>query len=287
MGAGQSKSETVFSRYPAESEIFKDIKLTPAVIERIATHEEPTPSPPPQIEEITAFEPPPQPEINVEQLKEEIRSELEGGIREKVEVEIRAELEDDYYKKLAEIAEIAEQKREEKEAEIAAVKDAETAAVNADLEKIENEREMIRRELEGQLESANHERNIALERVDQAIEEANKEALAKIRDAENSLASHKQEIAELQQRETQKLLERTKVIFDSRVTETPICPEIESQLTQCYRENQSKSLLCAELVRQYKQCLVEEKDRYFSRRISHEDNPQISAESFRLNAETI
>ena len=58
-----------------------------------------------------------------------------------MEVEIRAELEDDYYKKLAEIAEIAEQNREEKEAaiaaeiaaEIAAVKDAETAAVNADL----------------------------------------------------------------------------------------------------------------------------------------------------------
>ena len=41
---------------------------------------------------------------------------------------------------------------------------------------------MIRRELEGQLESANHERNIALERVDQAIEEANKEALAKVSD---------------------------------------------------------------------------------------------------------
>ena len=45
MGASQSKAETIYSRYPAESEIFKDIKLTPAVIERISQTQTTVPAP--------------------------------------------------------------------------------------------------------------------------------------------------------------------------------------------------------------------------------------------------
>ena len=36
MGSSQSKTETVYSRYPAESEIYTGIKLTPTVVDRIA-----------------------------------------------------------------------------------------------------------------------------------------------------------------------------------------------------------------------------------------------------------
>ena len=47
-----------------------------------------------------------------------------------------------------------------------------------------------------------------------------------------------------------------------------------------FSENQSKSLLCAELVRQYQTCLTEEKDRYFAARISSQSFP----ESEKINA---
>ena len=109
---------------------------------------------------------------------------------------------------------------------------------------------MIRRELEGQLESANHERNIALERVDQAIEEANKEALAKvsddvimshiilqkfqIRDAENSLASHKQEIAELKE----KIFEQNHLIKEI----DPLKEEISELKEKISEQNTPQSL---------------------------------------------
>ena len=49
------------------------------------------------------------------------------------------------------------------------------------------------------------------------------------------MAQKRLELSEMQQKETEQLLQRTKVIFDSRVTDKPICPDIEAQLTQCYR----------------------------------------------------
>lgn len=30
-------------------------------------------------------------------------------------------------------------------------------------------------------------------------------------------------------------MERTKIIFDARLSERPICPDIEQSLAQCYR----------------------------------------------------
>ena len=63
MGASQSKAETIYSRYPAESEIFKDIKLTPAVIERISQTQTPVPAP---SEKTT---PTPVVEVDIEKIK--------------------------------------------------------------------------------------------------------------------------------------------------------------------------------------------------------------------------
>ena len=35
MGAGQSKTEVMFDRYPADNEVVKDIKLSPAMINQL------------------------------------------------------------------------------------------------------------------------------------------------------------------------------------------------------------------------------------------------------------
>ena len=35
MGAGQSKTETVYSRYEKENEVLPNLKITPAVIDRL------------------------------------------------------------------------------------------------------------------------------------------------------------------------------------------------------------------------------------------------------------
>ena len=39
MGAGQSKTETVYSRYSKETEILDSLKITPAVLERVQAAE--------------------------------------------------------------------------------------------------------------------------------------------------------------------------------------------------------------------------------------------------------
>ena len=40
MGAGQSKAETIFSRYPGDSEVLPGVKVTPAVLERLAQQQQ-------------------------------------------------------------------------------------------------------------------------------------------------------------------------------------------------------------------------------------------------------
>ena len=59
MGAGQSKTEVMFDRYPADNEVVKDIKLSPAMINQL------TAPPPVQLEQQQA----PLPEVDVEQIK--------------------------------------------------------------------------------------------------------------------------------------------------------------------------------------------------------------------------
>jgi len=256
MGASQSKAETIYSRYPAESEIFKDIKLTPAVIERISQTQTPVPAP---SEKTT---PTPVVEVDIEKIKDELRYEVESSMRQTVESELRTQLEADYYEKLSQIAEMNQADAVETKTRI--------DEINADFERIHSEH----LDLKSQLEEAQHGKQIALDKVDIAIQTAQEEAAHKIRSAEDAMAQKRLELSEMQQKETEQLLQRTKVIFDSRVTDKPICPDIEAQLTQCYSENQSKSLLCAELVRQYQTCLNEEKDRYFAARISPKSFPE-------------
>ena len=57
----------------------------------------------------------------------------------------------------------------------------------------------------------------------------------KIKQSEAALTAQRRELVELQQRENERLLETTTPIFQSRKIERQICPDIEQQLTQCYR----------------------------------------------------
>ena len=138
MGSSQSKTETVYSRYPAESEIYTGIKLTPTVVDRIANpptaFPEATPVANIDVDAIKVnnnsfcsiqhfyFQAEARNEVAAqlnEQLVEKlgeaestIRAELDADYSQKLN-EIKAELESDYYNRLDEIAKMNEAKSDE------------------------------------------------------------------------------------------------------------------------------------------------------------------------------
>jgi len=226
MGAGQSKTETLFDRYP-DNEIVKDIKLTPTMVN--------------QINNTVAT----QPEVDVEALKRDIRPEIEAELRNDINNTVRQELEQEYYEKLAQIAELRDKERAEFEAETIRIQQSNTET--------------------NQLETQNQE---LLEKLEKTIDQANKAAQDHIKQSEEALAAQRRELIELQQRENERLLETTTPIFKSRKVDRPVCPDIEASLNQCYSENKDRSLLCAEIVRQYQSCLETEKQNYFKANLS-------------------
>lgn len=278
MGSSQSKTETIYSRYPAESEIYTGIKLTPTVVDRIANPPTAFPEAPPQVDidaikadarnearnevrnEVAA-------ELN-EQLVEKIgqaettiRAELDSDYSQKL-TEIKAELESDYYNRLDEIAKMNEAKEPEviEITKEVVVKEVPTELLESHAQEIDKAEQTIRH------------MNTQLEHTEAAIKAAHDDANKKINESNEELERQKSELNNLQRRETEKLLERTKIIFDARLSERPICPDIEQSLAQCYSENPSRSLLCAELTRQYQSCLADEKEKYFQARIKPTSN---------------
>merc|ERR1711951_63077 len=124
MGAGQSKTEVIFDRYPADNEVVKDIKLTPAMIN-----------------ELTAAAHQQQPQVDIESLKDTLRPEIEsqlrpaieGELREVINQNVRAELEAEYYEKLSQISELREQDR----AQIQAEYEAKLATVEQEVQTVQ------------------------------------------------------------------------------------------------------------------------------------------------------
>jgi len=247
MGAGQSKTEVMFDRYPADNEVVKDIKLSPAMINQLTA-----PIQPQQQQQE------PQPHIDVDQIKSQIESELrpaiEGELRDVIDQNVRAELEAEYYEKLAQISAMRDQDRADMEADFA-----------AKLATVESELATSEKAGSDQLEQANRQLAAQLE---ETINSSNQLAQEQIRQSEAALEAQRRELVQLQQRENEKLLEMTTPIFASRRIERQICPDIEQQLTQCYSENADKSLLCAEIVRSYQSCLEQEKQNYFKANLS-------------------
>jgi len=271
MGSSQSKTETVYSRYPAESEIYTGIKLTPTVVDRIANPPTAFPEAAPVAKvDVDAIKAEARNEVAaqlneqlVEKLGEaetEIRAELDANYSQKLN-EIKAELESDYYNRLDEIAKMNEAKASDKE-EITT-----TIVTEAPTELLEAHKAEMN-EAEQRIQNM----NLQLEQTEAAIRAAHDEADKKISESNLELERQRSELNELQRRETEKLMERTKIIFDARLSERPICPDIEKSLAQCYSENPTRSLLCAELTRQYQSCLADEKEKYFQARINPSSN---------------
>ena len=168
-----------------------------------------------------------------------IRAELDADYSQKLN-EIKAELESDYYNRLDEIAKMNEAKSDETATivtEVSPVLEAQKADLNEAEQRIQN-------------------MNLQLEQTEAAIKAAHEEAdrkviflefryvleilpgftkLFKISQSNLELERQRSELNELQRRETEKLMERTKIIFDARLSERPICPDIEQSLAQCYR----------------------------------------------------
>jgi len=271
MGSSQSKTETVYSRYPAESEIYTGIKLTPTVVDRIAnppTAFPGTPEPVAQVD-VDAIKAEARNEVATElnqQLVEKlgeaetsIRAELDANYSQKL-TEIKAELESDYYNRLDEIAKM----NEAKEPEIVEVTTVVTETPTELLEAHKAEMNDAEQRIQNM--------NLQLEQTEAAIKAAHDEANKKISQSNEELECQRHELNQLQRQETEKLMERTKIIFDARLSERPICPDIEQALAQCYSENPSRSLLCAELTRQYQSCLADEKEKYFQARVNPSSN---------------
>jgi DNA repair exonuclease SbcCD ATPase subunit len=273
MGSSQSKTETVYSRYPAESEIYTGIKLTPTVVDRIA-------NPPTAFPEAT-----PVANVDVDAIKAEARNEVaaqlneqlveklgeaESTIRAELDAdysqklnEIKAELESDYYNRLDEIAKMNEAKSDENATIVTEVSPV-LEATNPTLEAQKADLAEAEQKIQNM--------NLQLEQTEAVIKAAHEEADRKISQSNLELERQRSELNELQRRETEKLMERTKIIFDARLSERPICPDIEQSLAQCYSENPTRSLLCAELTRQYQNCLADEKEKYFQARVNPSSN---------------
>jgi len=266
MGSSQSKTETVYSRYPAESEIYTGIKLTPTVVDRIA-------NPPTAFPEATLVN-----NVDVDAIKAEARNEVALQLNEQLaeklgeaESTIRAELDADYSQKLNEIKADLESDYYNRLDEIAKMNEAksdETATIVREASPILEAQNTDLIEAEKRIQTV----NLQLEQTEAAIKAAHEEADKKITESNLELERQRSELNELQRRETEKLMERTKVIFDARLSERPICPDIEQSLAQCYSENPTRSLLCAELTRQYQNCLADEKEKYFQARVNPSSN---------------
>lgn len=252
MGSSQSKTETIYSRYPAESEIYTGIKLTPTVVDRIANRPDISEAPMPDVSAIKA-------EARQE-LSEEFNKLAESKLAE-AENTIRTELDADYSQKLGEIKAQLETEYYNRLDEIAKMTSNETESVSETI--------AVQEQAAQQQEEKIREMNLQLDQVEATIKAAHEEADNKIKESKAELERQQAELNQLQRKETEKLMERTKIIFDARLSERPICPDVEKSLAQCYSENPTQSLLCAEITRQYQTCLAEEKERYFQARINH------------------
>merc|ERR1712193_176664 len=195
------------------------MKLTPAAINSLHAAAQPQPI-----------------DVDVAQIKENLREEVTREVGAQIADSVRVELEEEYYQKLSQIAQLREEEKAREAEERATIE----ASYEASGELIQQNRELA-------------------DKLELAVQQANLTAQEQITQSAEALAAQRRELVELQQRENERLLETTTPIFNARKETKPICPDIEAQLISCYSENKDRSLLCAEIVRQYRGCLDSEK----------------------------
>ncbi|CBY24808.1 unnamed protein product [Oikopleura dioica] len=97
--------------------------------------------------------------------------------------------------------------------------------------------------------------------------EALRAAAEAVKDASIKVEEERRQFLQIQEEEKEKIIEKTAPFFAPKEITSP-CEDLISQVTACYRENPRNSLLCAEVVRNLKAGVEEEKKKYFARAAS-------------------
>merc|ERR1712227_398439 len=257
MGAGQSKTETVYSRYEKENELLPNLKITPSVIERLNQAQNPASGP-----SYEAIEEEKQRlQHQHQQMAQQMHHQYEKQLMEQEEI---------YKAKLAAANADSESraKQIEQMAEKVSMMEAareETANFEAQLELVQSESEKIKAEFEAKIlenqQASTDAQSLNAASLQEAILEQKKHAEKMIRDATEKIAEERRAFVEAQVEEKAKMIEKTKKFFSPNETKN-ICGDITAQVAKCYLENPKNTMLCAEVVRDLQACVAPEKQNY-------------------------
>merc|ERR1712227_828889 len=257
MGAGQSKTETVYSRYEKENELLPNLKITPSVIERLNQAQNPASGP-----SYEAIEEEKQRlQHQHQQMAQQMHHQYEKQLMEQEEI---------YKAKLAAAnadSESRAQQIEQMAEKVSMVEAAreETANFEAQLELAQSESEKIKAEFEAKIlenqQASTDAQSLNAASLQEAILEQKKHAEKMIRDASEKIAEERRTFVEAQVEEKAKMIEKTKKFFSPNETKN-ICGDITAQVAKCYLENPKNTMLCAELVRDLQACVAPEKQNY-------------------------
>merc|ERR1712227_289540 len=257
MGAGQSKTETVYSRYEKENELLPNLKITPSVIERLNQAQNPASGP-----SYEAIEEEKQRlQHQHQQMAQQMHHQYEKQLMEQEEI---------YKAKLAAANADSESRAQqieqmaEKVSKMEAARE-ETANFEAQLELVQSESKKIRAEFEAKIlenqQASTDAQSLNAASLQEAILEQKKHAEKMIRDASEKIAEERRAFVEAQVEEKAKMIERTKKFFSANETKN-ICGDITAQVAKCYLENPKNTMLCAEVVRDLQACIAPEKQNY-------------------------
>merc|ERR1711937_207824 len=223
MGAGQSKTETVYSRYEKENELLPNLKITPSVIERLNQAQNPASGP-----SYEAIEEEKQRlQHQHQQMTQQMHHQYEKQLMEQEEI---------YRAKLAAANADSESRAQQIEqmAEKVSMMEAareETANIEAQLELVQSESEKIKAEYEAKIlenqQASTDAQSLNAASLQEAILEQKKHAEKMIRDASEKIAEERRAFVEAQ-----------------------------------VEENAKNTMLCAELVRDLQACVAPEKQNY-------------------------
>merc|ERR1712227_89643 len=257
MGAGQSKTETVYSRYEKENELLPNLKITPSVIERLNQAQNPASGP-----SYEAIEEEKQRlQHQHQQMAQQMHHQYEKQLMEQEEI---------YKAKLAAANADSESRAQQIEqmAEKVSMMEAargETANFEAQLELAQSESEKIKAEFEAKIlenqQASTDAQSLNAASLQEAILEQKKHAEKMIRDASEKIAEERRAFVEAQVEEKVKMIEKTKKFFSPNETKN-ICGDITAQVAKCYLENPKNTMLCAEVVRDLQACVAPEKQNY-------------------------
>jgi len=308
MGAGQSKAETIFSRYPGDSEVLPGVKVTPAVLERLAQQQQQQ-----------------QQQANNQQGEEEMRNLQIAYEKELLEQQRNYEQQVGQLKEQKEMLLAQQQQQQEQqqaplhvqsESAPQIIYQVDEAALNdeisklrenfeGDLESLKAEMAMEQsnaiqvvqselaaekaaavesiNEMAAQLERAREEAQKSLAKSDEleqlrqmadaqcltstALQEAvmaeHKKAQQMVADAEARVAAERHEFLANKSAEKAEMIAKTRKFFSPH-EQRQICGGIMEKVAQCYTENATTSLNCANLVRELTSCVQPEKAQYLS-----------------------